>query len=114
MQHVERLNPGFATAIGQGAHEGRPLARTIDSNQAVGVLQVDCVLVDVLHQRWNIVGHTEQYATCIEELCLDVPQATVAQPVIARQVQGLLRCTGTLDRHRRLGEQCPPFTKILH
>ncbi|MNS82847.1 hypothetical protein D3C72_1166050 [compost metagenome] len=80
----------------------------------MGVLQVHRVLVDVLHQRRNIIRHPEQHRASIEELRLDVTQTPRAQPVIARQVQGFLWCACAFDRHWRLAEQRTAFAQVLH
>ncbi|RML61921.1 hypothetical protein ALQ93_102605 [Pseudomonas syringae pv. pisi] len=114
VQHFEALLDGLAAAIGLRANEGRALARPVDGDQPMAELEVDGVALDVLHQRRDIVGDTEQHATGVVELRIDLRETAAFQPVIAGQVHGLLWRTGALDRHGRLGKQRAALLQVLH
>ncbi|MNM57065.1 hypothetical protein D3C81_682520 [compost metagenome] len=73
MQHVEGLDAGFSTAIGQCTHERRTLAGAVHRRQAVGVVEVYSVLVDISHQRRDVVGHAKQHGTGVEEAGFYLP-----------------------------------------
>ncbi|RMN37933.1 hypothetical protein ALQ60_102022 [Pseudomonas syringae pv. papulans] len=114
VQHFEALLDGLAAAIGLRADERSTLARSVDGDQPMAEPEVDGVALDVLHQRWHIVGDTEQHATGVVELRIDLRETAAFQPVIAGQVHRLLWRTGALDRHGRLSEQRAALFQVLH
>ncbi|RMQ63844.1 hypothetical protein ALQ01_103258 [Pseudomonas savastanoi pv. glycinea] len=114
VQHFKAVLDGFAAAIGLRANKRSTLARPVDCHQPMAELEVDGVPLDVIHQRRYIVRHTKQHATGVEELRIDLRQTAGFQPVVTRQVHGLLWRTGAFDRHGRLSKQRAPLLQALH
>src|SRR3546814_15981282 len=75
---------------------------------------MSAVALDVFDQRRNISRNAKEHGTRGVELNVDVLENSGAPPDAARQVHRLLRRAGALDRHNRLGEQCPPPLEFLH
>ena len=114
MDHVEAALDRLGAAVLLRDREPCLPGRTVDRLQILIEAQVDAIAIDIAHQRRHIIGHAEQHPACIVEGHFDIVQASAAPPVIAGQIHGLLRRTGTFDRHRRLGEQGHALAQVLH
>ena len=114
MQHVEGLF--FDAEIALGILDLEPgLARRAINLDQVGIEGQPCaIFLDVVHQRRDKGRHAEQRGTGQVEFNINSVQVTLFEPVVARQVHGLLRRTGAFDRHGRLGEDRLAALELLH
>ncbi len=95
---------------------GKPcgLVGAVDAGQRVAKVELGLVFVDVLHQRGHVIGHAEQHRTGVVEFHIDVVQTAFPIPVVAGQVQRLLRCAGAFDGHGGLGKQRLAAFEVFH
>jgi hypothetical protein len=97
---------------GVGDLEPGLFRRAVDPTRLCMKLR-SAVFFDVFIKRGHIVLDAEQHAAGIAELDVDVSEAA-RPPVIARQIERLLRRAGAFDRHRRLGENRLARFQALH